>query len=639
MSKINVLPAHLADLIAAGEVVERPASVVKELLENSIDAGATACTVEIRNGGLTYIRVTDNGCGMEPGDAKTAFLRHATSKIRTERDLEAIGTLGFRGEALAAIAAVARIELLTCPQGADTGTALELDGGRLLDDSEAGCPPGTTIIVRNLFYNTPARLKFLKRDQYEAAAVLSAIQRIALGYPNVSIKYLRDGVEELHTPGDSSLESCVYAVLGRDVALSLLPAKFEDEYVSVTGFVSSPRAGRGNRALEFFFVNGRSIRSNALSGALEAAFRNRLLVGKFPACVLNIGMKFAAVDVNVHPTKAEVRFFAESRVASAVHAAAKNALDAETNLAPGPEAGHALKEDAPSHGISGQEPAAISRQELRQAQMRINAEELRQERVSVPEATKSAAVHIPGPFPVCENGPDAIEPEFSLRSPSASYAESAAAAPLRDAPEEAAAEGGAVPEYRLIGEALDTYVIVQTGSSLVLIDKHAAHERKLFDALVGGYTQAMPQALMEPERFTPTPKAYQAIMENLEALRSCGFGIEDFGAGSLLIREAPAGLNPSEVVPLLEEIVLELKSFPGPNAPKSKPDDAMPEFRLAVLRSVACKAAIKAGKASETLELRPLIESVLSGEIKYCPHGRPVSVELTGSALNKLFKR
>ena len=272
MDIIRTLPSHVADLIAAGEVVERPASVVKELLENSIDAGATACTVEIRNGGLTYIRVTDNGCGMEPGDAKTAFLRHATSKIRTERDLEAIGTLGFRGEALAAIAAVARIELLTCPQGADTGTALELDGGRLLDDSEAGCPPGTTIIVRNLFYNTPARLKFLKRDQYEAAAVLSAIQRIALGYPNVSIKYLRDGVEELHTPGDSSLESCVYAVLGRDVALSLLPAKFEDEYVSVTGFVSSPRAGRGNRALEFFFVNGRSIRSNALSGALEAAF-------------------------------------------------------------------------------------------------------------------------------------------------------------------------------------------------------------------------------------------------------------------------------------------------------------------------------------------------------------------------------
>ena len=329
MPKIHCLERHVANLIAAGEVVERPASVVKELMENAIDAGATAVAVEIQRGGMGYIRVTDNGCGMEPEDAETAFLRHATSKIQNAFDLEAIGTLGFRGEALAAIAAVARVELMTRTADREFGTGLTLEGGKVVEREVVGCPEGTTMIVRNLFYNTPARLKFMKRDVAEGAAVYAVVQHVALSHPEVSFRFVREGKEELLTPGDGDLRSAVYAVLGREVALGMLPCKRKDEELSVEGFISRPTCCRGNRSGQHFFVNGRYVKSRTMSAALEQAYQNQKMVGKFPGCVLRVACKLNAVDVNVHPAKTEVKFTSERKLFDAVYYAVKETLEAE----------------------------------------------------------------------------------------------------------------------------------------------------------------------------------------------------------------------------------------------------------------------------------------------------------------------
>ena len=329
MPDIQILSPHLADLIAAGEVVERPASVVKELVENAFDAGARTVTVELRGGGATYLRVTDDGCGMAPEDAGIAFLRHATSKLHDEQGLEAIGTMGFRGEALAAISAVSHITLTTRQRGAAAGTHITLDAGDIQDMYETGCPEGTTMIVRDLFFNTPARRKFLKSDRAEGAACAAAALRCALGRPDVSVRCIRDGEEVFFSPGDNKLDSCVYSLLGRDLAMSLLPCAGEADGVRVHGFISSPAAGRGSRAQQYFFCNGRWIRSAALQAALEQAYRNTLLVGRFPACVLYIELSCAAVDVNVHPAKTEVKFTHERAVFDAVYYGARAALEAE----------------------------------------------------------------------------------------------------------------------------------------------------------------------------------------------------------------------------------------------------------------------------------------------------------------------
>ncbi|MFQ7426868.1 MAG: DNA mismatch repair endonuclease MutL [Flavonifractor plautii] len=329
MPHILQLDPHVADLIAAGEVVERPASVVKELMENAIDAGADALTVEIQHGGMSLIRVTDNGCGIAAAEVETAFLRHATSKLRTEYDLEAIGTLGFRGEALAAISAVSRIELLTRTAEEDLGAALSLEGGAVVHREEAGCPQGTTMVVRDLFYNTPARLKFLKKDAAEGAACFAMVQRVALSHPEVSVKFLRDGKQELLTPGDGQVQSALYAVLGRDMALGFTPVKGSGEDMSVSGFVSLPTCCRGTRGYQHFFVNGRYVKSRTMMAALEEAYANQKMVGKFPGCVLHLTTRLNAVDVNVHPTKQEVKFGNDKKVFDAVYYAVKSTLEAD----------------------------------------------------------------------------------------------------------------------------------------------------------------------------------------------------------------------------------------------------------------------------------------------------------------------
>ena len=640
MPEIQILSPHLADLIAAGEVVERPASVVKELVENAFDAGARTVTVELRGGGATYLRVTDDGCGMAPEDAGIAFLRHATSKLHDEQGLEAIGTMGFRGEALAAISAVSHITLTTRQRGAAAGTHMTLDADDIQDMYETGCPEGTTMIVRDLFFNTPARRKFLKSDRAEGAACAAAALRCALGRPDVSVRCIRDGEEVFFSPGDNKLDSCVYSLLGRDLAMSLLPCAGEGDGVRVHGFISSPAAGRGSRAQQYFFCNGRWIRSAALQAALEQAYRNTLLVGRFPACVLYIELSCAAVDVNVHPAKTEVKFTHERAVFDAVYYGARAALEAEkapvTTLprtAPKPEP--APKADpfvpsapkaAPAAAQHPPAPAAPTFAPARTYAPAAPAEEavaFRSPTASAFAAPRVApppvfittpARPVPGtpPEPVVQPVQTAIEPEPAVPSPLES------AAPPAE------------PPARLIGEAMHTYILVEKGETLILIDKHAAHERINFDRLRQSPADIPSQTLLEPLPFTPDASDADVLQQYSDVLAELGFTLEPFGRSDYILRGVPAQLDAADALPALEEICAQLRHGAQMDAQSVRDE---------VLKTVACKAAIKAGWQTEPEELLRLADAVCAGEVKYCPHGRPVAVTLTRRELDKLFKR
>jgi DNA mismatch repair protein MutL len=582
LGAIVELDPHVADLIAAGEVVERPSSVIKELVENAIDAGASAVTVEIKNGGMSYMRVTDDGCGIAREDVRTAFLRHATSKLRDERGLEAIGTLGFRGEALAAIASVSRAEMLTRERGASEGTALALEGGAPSEAEPAGCPEGTTVIVRDLFFNTPARLKFMKTDRAEGASVTAAVVSCALSRPSVSVKYIKDGKEECHTPGDGRAESCVYTVFGREFAGGLMSCRSSYDGVEVAGFVSSPEAARGNRGHQHFFVNGRCVKSKTLQAALEQAYSNSLFSGRFPACVLYITLAANLVDVNVHPAKTEVKFLYEKSVFSAVRLAALSALDG---------------------GGRGAVPA-------------------------VSERTRELAG---APVPAPPFVPPA--PAGGVREAGRAYmAPPAPLAEIRAAPPAAPAEIRGTPrgaDYRVIGEALNTYIVAEYKSSLWLIDKHAAHERVNFDRMKAEGHVAMSQALITPLICQYSERDALLLLENAGALERLGFEAEGFGENTLAVRAIPSDMDTGDARAALEEICEQLR------------DGGMDEDarRDAVLRTVACKSAIKAGRRHDALELEALAGRVFSGEVRYCPHGRPVAVELTQLSLEKQFLR
>lgn len=631
MAKIIEMPPHLRDLIAAGEVVERPGSVVKELVENSIDAGATTVTVEIQNGGMSLIRVTDNGCGMAPEDAETAFLRHATSKLQDERGLEAIGTLGFRGEALAAIAAVSRIELTTRERDAVEGTRLTLEGGIRTDLGPAGAPEGTVITVRDLFFNTPARLKFMKNDRAEGSNVTTTVVRLALSHPEVSFRYLRDGKEELHTPGDGRTESAVYCVLGRDLAQGLLPAKGEADGIRCEGFVSAPAGARGNRAYQFFFVNGRFIRSKTLQAALEQAYKNSLFTGRFPVCVLKLEMGLSRVDVNVHPTKMEVRFADERAAFNAVYWAARTALDKETKPVTLELPKELLKGSAPAEKASSGAPAsgnAAFRPNASPTSFGVGVVKPRDGffKTMTAESFRSAsggfapkAVQTAIPLP--KTVPPPPEPTFSSEPEPAPVD---IPAPKREAtPSDAM-------DFRLIGEAMCTYLIVERGDSLFLIDKHAAHERILFDRLKAQKREIASQILLTPAVCQVGEAPAEILLESAELLGEFGFVLEDFGGGAVALRQVPQDMDAEDPQALLEELADKLR-MGGRRDLESMRDE--------VLHTVACKAAIKAGKRSDPREVRELITRVLSGEVRYCPHGRPVSVELTKTQLDKSFRR
>ena len=638
MPDIQILSPHLADLIAAGEVVERPASVVKELVENAFDAGARTVTVELRGGGATYLRVTDDGCGMAPEDAGIAFLRHATSKLHDEQGLEAIGTMGFRGEALAAISAVSHITLTTRQRGAAAGTHMTLDAGDIQDMYETGCPEGTTMIVRDLFFNTPARRKFLKSDRAEGAACAAAALRCALGRPDVSVRCIRDGEEVFFSPGDNKLDSCVYSLLGRDLAMSLLPCAGEADGVRVHGFISSPAAGRGSRAQQYFFCNGRWIRSAALQAALEQAYRNTLLVGRFPACVLYIELSCAAVDVNVHPAKTEVKFTHERAVFDAVYYGARAALEAERELVttlpkavkpePAPKADPfvpSASKAAPAQHPSAPAPAAPAFAPARTYAPAAPAEEavafrsptasaFAAPRVAPPPVFASPAHSVPGTpaAPVAPPVQTAIEPEPVIPSPLE-----------RVAPP-------AEPPARLIGEAMHTYILVEKGETLILIDKHAAHERINFDRLRQSPADIPSQTLLEPLPFTPDASDADVLQQYGNVLAELGFTLEPFGRSDYILRGVPAQLDAADALPALEEICAQLRHGAQMDAQSVRDE---------VLKTVACKAAIKAGWQTEPEELLRLADAVCAGEVKYCPHGRPVAVTLTRRELDKLFKR
>lgn len=641
MPDIQILSPHLADLIAAGEVVERPASVVKELVENAFDAGARTVTVELRGGGATYLRVTDDGCGMAPEDAGIAFLRHATSKLHDEQGLEAIGTMGFRGEALAAISAVSHITLTTRQRGAAAGTHMTLDAGDIQDMYETGCPEGTTMIVRDLFFNTPARRKFLKSDRAEGAACAAAALRCALGRPDVSVRCIRDGEEVFFSPGDNKLDSCVYSLLGRDLAMSLLPCAGEADGVRVHGFISSPAAGRGSRAQQYFFCNGRWIRSAALQAALEQAYRNTLLVGRFPACVLYIELSCAAVDVNIHPAKTEVKFTHERAVFDAVYYGARAALEAErepvTTLPKAVKPEPAPKADpfvpsapkaAPAQHPSAPAPAAPAFAPARTYAPAVLAEEavafrsptasaFAAPRVAPPPAFVTPARPAPGTLPepvvpVAQPAQTAIEPEPAVPSPLE-----------RAAPP-------AEPPARLIGEAMHTYILVEKGETLILIDKHAAHERINFDRMRQSPADIPSQTLLEPLPFTPDASDADVLQQYGGLLAELGFTLEPFGRCDYILRGVPAQLDAADALPALEEICAQLRHGARMDAQSVRDE---------VLKTVACKAAIKAGWQTEPEELLRLADAVCAGEVKYCPHGRPVAVTLTRRELDKLFKR
>ena len=604
MPDIQILSPHLADLIAAGEVVERPASVVKELVENAFDAGARTVTVELRGGGATYLRVTDDGCGMAPEDAGIAFLRHATSKLHDEQGLEAIGTMGFRGEALAAISAVSHITLTTRQRGAASGTHMTLDAGDIQDMYETGCPEGTTMIVRDLFFNTPARRKFLKSDRAEGAACAAAALRCALGRPDVSVRCIRDGEEVFFSPGDNKLDSCVYSLLGRDLAMSLLPCEGEADGARVHGFISSPAAGRGSRAQQYFFCNGRWIRSAALQAALEQAYRNTLLVGRFPACVLYVELSCAAVDVNVHPAKTEVKFTHERAVFDAVYYGARAALEAEK--APVTTLAKAAARPAPARTYAPAAPA-----EETAALRSPTASAFAAPRVAPPPVFSAPAHPMPA-TPAAQIVQTAIEPEAETPSPLES------AAPPAE------------PPARLIGEAMHTYILVEKGETLILIDKHAAHERINFDRLRQSPADIPSQTLLEPLPFTPDASDADVLQQYGDVLAELGFTLEPFGRNDYILRGVPAQLDAADALPALEEICAQLRHGAHMDAQSVRDE---------VLKTVACKAAIKAGWQTEPEELLRLADAVCAGEVKYCPHGRPVAVTLTRRELDKLFKR
>ena len=643
MPVINILSPHVADMIAAGEVVERPGSVVKELMENAVDAGAKNITVELKGGGATFIRVTDDGCGMAPEDAGNCFLRHATSKLKDEHGLEAIATMGFRGEALAAISAVSRVELLTRRGEDEQGTRVTVEGGDIRDMGPAGCPRGTSFTVRDLFYNTPARLKFMKSDRAEGGSCVQLALRVALGRPDVSVRCIRDGKEEFFTAGDGKPSSAVYALLGRDIALSMLPAEGENEGVRVRGFVSSPAAGRGNRAMQYFFVNGRSIKSPILQAAVEQAYKNTLLVGRFPACVIYIDINPGAVDVNVHPTKNEVKFSGEKKVFDGVYYAALNAVRGENRtLQMDLSAGTKKKLEPLSRPRPEETPAEKpapapmppARAEVRSPAPVYHTSAPAFSRRPVPAPSVPAAVRESYAAILTPHREPSRRPEAD---PAPAVRPSVPASPPRPAPEpepeqatlfeETAAPAGKKPAPRLVGEVMKTYIVAEVGDAMLLIDKHAAHERMNFDRLKARSGPIMSQSLLTPEPWRPAREDLEALEQNRALLSELGFELDSFGEEDVIVRGVPDALDPAQTVPALEEICEKLR--------RGRRD----LMRDEILQTISCKAAIKAGWDTDPAELQVLVEKVASGEIKYCPHGRPVAVSLTRKELDKQFKR
>ena len=646
MPKIQQLSPHIANLIAAGEVVERPASVVKELLENAVDAGATKVTVEIRDGGMTFLRVTDNGCGMEAADAKTAFLRHATSKLRTAEDLAAIGTMGFRGEALAAIASVSRIDIMTKTTGAIAGTSLHLEAGTVTEESEAGCPEGTTIIIRDLFFNTPARMKFMKTDTYEGGRVAAAVQLQALAHPEVSITFIRDGKQVLSTPGTGGLEAAVYCVYGRECA-QMIPVDSQWEGYRIRGFVSKPTDARPSRNLQTFFVNDRPVKSKIMIAALEEAYRNQIMVGKFPACVLHLTVPHNVVDVNVHPAKTEVKFLREKQVFDCIHYGVLGALNktsdrpqmqfkaqptasvvstpAPISPAPAKTSTPAPKKENFFRTMTAEEYKSFSQAVQTAPQPRPEAALAAVARVERVETIPvREQIRLPQPEKISTTVVmPVVEISASVQEPIPQETAEEVEQTTLPMPQE-------IP-WRMVGELYNAYILVEQGEEAFLIDKHAAHERILFEKLKANQEAISSQVLLSPIPVRLDPTAAAELLTNRELLTELGFDIEEFGVGTVLLRQIPMDLSPDMAAEAVETLASDLMK--GRREERTKVRDE-------ILHTVACKAAIKAGWQNDEAELLALVKQVMANEdLKYCPHGRPICITLTKKQLEKQFRR
>ena len=710
MGRINVLDKHTAELIAAGEVVERPSSVVKELLENSIDAGATQITVEIMHGGIDYLRITDNGCGILKEDVRNAFKRNATSKISVDSDLEKIGTLGFRGEALASISSVSKVQLITKAKEENIGSAYEIDGGEEISFDDAGCPDGTTFIMRNLFYNVPARYKFLKKDVAEGNAVASVIDKIALSHPEIAITFIRDNKRVLKTAGDGKLMSSIYAVYGRDFASTLIPVDYELNGMKLTGYISRPTNGRANRNMQNTFINGRFVKSRTISVALEEACKGSIMIGKFPSCVLNLQISPEAVDVNVHPSKIEVRFINERPVFDTVYHGVKSALlrgdsrkeavlnhNNTVNIKPlnpfnlankvinkepqklvqkapeKPREKSIFDElDLPTKNVKYNKVNKVSDSSSVQkkymeflennkklsennqttnntvcnninnnvinnvsteSKIETKVDEVKEE---TPENQEVQKVN-----PFVELELEKINQDENINTTNTEEKKSNVDVVLpTERQTNSSSENIEIKtlidedkqSFRFIGEAMNTYIIVETDNNkLVLIDKHAAHERIIFEKLKREKGTGSVQLLLIPITVTLEKNEYTVAIEHLDMFKNVGFDVEDFGNGTLIVRSAPSYLRNDDI----EDTIIEICGYIAENR-----KNVMSEHMEWIYHNISCRSAIKAGDSSTAKELIDIAKTVFSDDsIRYCPHGRPVCIELSKYEIEKQFGR
>lgn len=680
MGVINVLDKHVAELIAAGEVVERPASVIKELVENSIDAGAKNITVEIKNGGTTFMRVTDDGCGILKEDIKVAFLRHATSKVKFENDLDCISTLGFRGEALASICAVSRLQLITRNKNEEIGSSYEIDGGEEVSFDDAGCPIGTTFIIRDLFYNIPARAKFLKKDVSEGNAVSNIIDKTALSHPEIAFTYIKDGKQALKTFGDGKLISSIYSVFGKDFANGLIPVEYELDAIKIKGYVSKPVNSRPNRNMQNFFINGRYVKTRTAMAAIEEAFKGSIMVGKFPSCVLNIKLPFEMIDVNVHPAKIEVRFINERPVFDAVYHAVKSALmkfDSRKNASFKNNAAFSERSNfnpfnnaqailSKKPEIPKSAPAVSAKQDVTQKKdsfnpfesVSFNSEENDKTKEHKRKNIDNIKLSDSGnPFSIIsKQAVNNAKKEASFKPQQQIIPTIVTEAELEIIKTEEKESENSVKEnkefdfvdtksnpapvlinqneteIRYIGEAFGTYIIAEKNKKEILfIDKHAAHERMIYEKLKAEKAASFSQILLQPITVTLEKSEYDAAINNLDMFKSCAFDVEDFGNSTVIVRSAPQYLDVADISDCIAEMADYIAM--GKN-------DIFTEKMDWFYHNVACRSAIKAGNKSTPKELIDIVKKLEENpQIKYCPHGRPVCIVMTKNEIEKQFGR
>lgn len=636
MARINVLPKEIYQLIAAGEVVERPSSVVKEMIENSLDAGAKNITLEIKNGGSTYIRITDDGCGIERDDVRKVFISHATSKISKKDDLNSIGTLGFRGEAMASISAVAKVELLTKAENEEIGTRYEIAGGEELEFDDAGCPNGTTIVVRDIFFNTPARMKFLKKDVTEGNQVAGIVDRMAISHPEISFRFIRDGKQMLITSGNGDLKSTIYSVLGKEMSDSLMSVDYSYNNMRLTGFVSKPTASRKSRAGQYFYINNRIVKSKTAMAALEQAYKNTIMVGRFPACVLNIELDPSQVDVNVHPAKTEVRFANEKPIFDLVYYGVKTAIENDRTVKEVEFKENPIYRQTPK--ITYQNDNDNKSFQAKFDFFKKKDEPPSQQVIKTKPREDFWQVEAPKPeYKITrdEKPKPKVDINIEYEEPEESSPVQKEEIPKKQETEDVVITDekdneNIIPNFKLIGEAFKTYLIVEIENELYFIDKHAAHERMNFERFKAQATVET-QMLLAPVVVNLTKDEFIAISENIELVKQCGFELEEFGESQIIVRAIPSLVDGDSVKDLMLEIAQKLLEHKT---------DILPDKIDWIYHSASCRGAVKAGDYTSRQEQEMFVKKLLSmPNIRFCPHGRPVFIKMSKYDIEKQFGR